>query len=217
MKKRGQREKWSRGNSMRSNDELVNYLVARGVLKTPRIIEAFRKVDRAEFVLPAYRKYAYFDDALPHLAGQSIPQPSTVAIMLELLRPTGTCFDLGTGSGYTAALLANLCDMVYTIEIFPELYSFAEERLKKYKNVKLYQGDGSRGIEGVKFDRILVTAEAPEVPAPLVDQLKPGGRIVIPVSGSLVLGERTEKGFRELMRSPGFAFVPLRGKYGREV
>jgi len=201
---------------MRSNEELVNYLIERGVLKTERIIEAFRKVDRAEFVLPAYRKYAYFDDALPHLAGQTIPQPSTVAIMLELLQPRGVCLDVGTGSGYIAALLAELCEKVHTVEIFPELYRFAEEKLKKYKNIKQYLGDGSKGLPGKKFDCIMVSAEAPEVPEPLKKQLKRGGRIVIPVRGSLVLGKKNGR-FREVMRIPGFAFVPLRGEHGHGV
>ena len=201
---------------MKSNEELVNYLIGRGVLKTPQIIQAFKSVDRKEFVLPVYRKYAYYDDALPHLAYQTIPQPSTVAIMLELVQPSGICLDVGTGSGYVAALLAHLCEEVHTIEIFPELYQFARERLKKYKNVKQYLGDGSKGIPGKKFDCIVVTAEAPEVPEPFKNQLKKGGRIVIPVRGSLVLGKRNKE-FGEIMSIPGFVFVPLKGRYGYGV
>lgn len=202
---------------MRSNEELVNHLIAKGVLKSAEIIEAFRKVDRREFVLPSYEKYAYYDDALPHLAKQTVPQPSTVAIMLELLKPYGKCLDVGTGSGYIAALLAEICDEVHTIEIFPELYTFAEERLKKYKNVKQYLGDGSKGIPGEKFDCIVVSAEAPEVPKPLIEQLNEGGRIVIPVGGSLVLGKKERGNFKIVKERPGFVFVPLRGKYGYEV
>ncbi len=196
----------------RSNYELVLSMVRRDVLKTPRIVSAFLRVDRANFVLPAYRKYAYADDALPHLAGQTIPQPSTVAFMLELLKPKEDhlCLEVGTGSGYTCALLAELCKEVHSIERIPELLAFAEERLKKYKNVKLHLGDGSKGVEGMEFDRILVTAEAPAVPIPLLEQLKEGGLMVIPVRGGIALVGK--EGILEFY--PGFAFVPLVGEYG---
>jgi len=192
------------------NDRLVDRLVERGVLKTERIVRAFRKVDRGNFVLPAYRKYACVDDALPHLGGQTIPQPSTVATMLELLQPKGVGLDVGTGSGYTAALMSELCKELHTVERVQELYLFAKEKLKNRKNIKIYLGDGSRGIPGRKFDCILVTAEAPRIPEELKKQLKEEGRIVMPVSGSLVLGEMRGE-FRVLERLWGFVFVPLKG------
>jgi protein-L-isoaspartate(D-aspartate) O-methyltransferase len=192
------------------NDELVDKLVSRGTLETGRIIDAFRKVDRGEFVLGTHEKYAYKDDALPHLAGQTIPQPSTVAIMLELLQPDGTGLDVGTGSGYTAALMGELCDEVHSIERIPELYRFAKERLKNRKNVKVHLGDGSRGLPGTEFDAILVTAGASRIPGELKGQLKEKGRIVMPVGSSLVLGKMDVK-FRIVKELWGFAFVPLKG------
>ncbi|TRO61951.1 methyltransferase domain-containing protein [Candidatus Bathyarchaeota archaeon] len=192
-----------------NNDELVDRVVERGFLKTKRIIEAFRKVDRKEFVLPRHVKHAYADDALPHLAGQTIPQPSTVAVMLELLQPNGVALDVGTGSGYTAALLSRLCKGVHTVERIHSLAEFANERLKKLKNVKTHLGDGSRGLRGMQWDCILVTAEASQIPKELKEQLKEGGKIVMPVDGSLVLGRRNGE-FSIVKEVWGFAFVPLR-------
>jgi len=192
------------------DEELVDKLVAGGVLKTGRIIEAFRRVDRKEFVLPQYARYAYADDALPHLAGQTIPQPSTVATMLEMLQPAGVGLDIGTGSGYTAALLGELCREAYTIERVPELHEWANERLKNRKNVKTRLGDGSKGWPGMQFDCILVTAGASRIPDGLKRQLKEKGRIVMPIGSSLVLGIM-EGELRIVKDLWGFAFVPLKG------
>jgi protein-L-isoaspartate(D-aspartate) O-methyltransferase len=194
---------------MKNNGELVDQLVGRGTLRTARIIEAFRKVDRARFVLPRYKTHAYVDGAMPHLAGQTIPQPSTVAIMLELMQPGGLALDVGTGSGYTAALLSELCNEVHTIERIPELHEFAKERLKNFGNVKTSVGDGSKGLPGTRFDCILVTAEASRIPEGLKEQLKKGGRIVMPVNGSLVLGKKNGD-LRVVKEIRGFVFVPLK-------
>lgn len=195
---------------MRSNRKLVDHLMDRGVLKTPRIVQAFREVDRADFVLPETERHAYADTSLKHLAGQTIPQPSTVAIMLELLQPEGVCLDVGTGSGYTAALLAHLCDQVHTIERVPELHEFARGTLESYENLELHLGDGREGVSGQEFDRILVTAGGDSVPPKLKEQLREGGALVMPVKGSLVKGVREGGEFSIVQRQWGFSFVPLR-------
>lgn len=199
---------------MRSNGELVDHLVERGVLRTPRIIRAFRDVDRRDFVVPETERHTYSDTSLKHLAGQTIPQPSTVAIMLEMLQPGGRCLDVGTGSGYTAALLAHLCKEVHTIERIPKLHEFARRTLADYENVELHLGDGREGVPGREFDRILVTAGGESVPDALKGQLKEGGVLVMPVEGSLVKGTRDNGDFSIVKKRWGFAFVPLRSGVG---
>lgn len=152
----------------------------------PRVLEAMREVPRHEFVLPEYRDEAYADTALPIEAGQTISQPYIVALMTELVRPEATdrVLEIGTGSGYQAAVISLLVDEVFSIEIVPELAASAAERLSRlgYDNVRVREGDGYLGWpEEAPFDGILVTAGASEIPEPLVEQLAPGGRMVIPV------------------------------------
>lgn len=158
---------------------------ARGV-RNLRVLEAMETVPRHEFVPEPYRRSAYADTPLPIGLGQTISQPYIVALMTELAEPERNhrILEVGTGSGYQAAVIAGLVREVYTIEILPELAGTARERLTRLgvKNVVVREGDGYLGWpEKAPFDGILVTAGATEVPQPLVDQLKSGGRMIIPV------------------------------------
>ena len=207
---------------MNTNEELVNHLISNGSLKTKEIIEAFRKVDRKNFCLKEYKELAYVDEPLPILAGQTISQPTTVAIMTEALQPQkgDKVLEIGTGSGYQAAILAEIVKpgMVFTIERIKELVEFAKKNLKNYENVKVIYGDGSKGLkEEAPFDCIIVTACAPKVPDVLIEQLSFGGRMVIPV-GERESSQRvlliTKKEKIETVDLGPFIFVPLIGEYG---
>lgn len=165
---------------------MVDYLVRHGWLKSRRVIEAMRQVPRHLFVPEGLRDRAYDDTPLPIGFGQTISAPSIVAIMTELLEPkeTHVIFEVGTGSGYQAAVLSKLVKHVYTIEIIPELAESAKKRLAAlgYKNVSVKAGDGYRGWpEHAPFDGIIVTCAPTDIPRPLVEQLKDGGKMVIPV------------------------------------
>jgi protein-L-isoaspartate(D-aspartate) O-methyltransferase len=153
-------------------------------------------VPREEFVLPAYRHLAYRNTPLPIEAGQTISQPLIVALMTELLapEPDDVILEVGTGSGYQAAVLAHLVGHVYSVEIVQELADSAAQVLQRlgYENVTVRAGDGYAGWpQHAPFDGIIVTAAAQEIPPPLLRQLKPGGKLVIPV------GE--EHGYQELL------------------
>lgn len=152
----------------------------------PRVKEAMAHVPRHLFVPPSYQRYAYDNVPLPIGHGQTISQPAIVALMTDLLQPRKDqrVLEIGTGSGYQAAVLAELVGSVYTIEIVEPLGLQARERLARlgYGNVEVRIGDGYKGwVERAPFDAIMVTAGAEQVPPPLVQQLKPGGRMVIPV------------------------------------
>ena len=158
---------------------------ARGV-KDPRVLSALLKVERHRFVPEKYLDSAYSDQPLPIGEGQTISQPYIVALMTELLELKGNekVLEIGTGSGYQAAILAELAKEVYTIEIIELLAFMAKERLSElgYQNVKVKAGDGYLGWpEAAPFDAIIVTAAPDHVPKPLIDQLKEGGRMVVPV------------------------------------
>ena len=158
---------------------------ARGV-KDPRVLAAMEKVPRHEFVPPEYLDQAYADHPLPIGYGQTISQPYIVAVMTELLQlePGDKVLEIGTGSGYQAAILAEITDKVYTVEIIPELAKSAEERLRRlgYTTIKVKNADGYYGWEEyAPYDAIIVTCAPDHVPRPLVRQLKDGGRMVIPV------------------------------------
>ena len=163
------------------NDEII----AAGV-KDERVTEAIMQTPRHEFVLPKYRRLAYFDMALPIGAEQTISSPFIVSYMTESLDPqlTDKVLEIGTGSGYQAAVLSPLVDQVYTIEIVESLGRRARKLLKrlKYENVHVRIGDGYKGWpEEAPFDKIVVTCSPESVPQPLVDQLREGGRMVVPV------------------------------------
>jgi protein-L-isoaspartate(D-aspartate) O-methyltransferase len=151
-----------------------------------RVLSALLKVERHRFVPEEYLNSAYFDQPLPIGEGQTISQPYIVALMTELLELKGNekVLEIGTGSGYQAAILAELTKEVYTIEIIESLASTAKKRLSKlgYQNISVRAGDGYLGWpEAAPFDAIIITAAPDHIPKPLLDQLKEGGRMVVPV------------------------------------
>jgi protein-L-isoaspartate(D-aspartate) O-methyltransferase len=175
------------GDAARRARMVETQIVARGV-RDPRVLAAMRKVPRHLFVDAADRAGAYEDHPLPIGGQQTISQPYIVALMSELLalRPESRVLEIGTGSGYQSAVLGELAREVYSIEIIPELARSASEKLRTlgYANVIVREGDGYRGWpEKAPFDGIIVTAAPPRIPEPLLDQLAPGGRMVIPVGG----------------------------------
>jgi protein-L-isoaspartate(D-aspartate) O-methyltransferase len=189
----------------------------------PRVMAAMAKVPRHEFVPAGQRHHAYDNRPLPIGYGQTISQPYIVALMSDLIKPQpgDRVLELGTGSGYQAAILAELTAAVYSIEIIEELGKEADERLSRlgYENVTLRVGDGYYGWEEhAPFDAIVVTAAASHVPPPLVAQLKPGGRMVIPVGSrfltqQLVLIEKQADGPLITRQILPVKFVPLTGEH----
>ncbi|HXV19444.1 MAG TPA: protein-L-isoaspartate(D-aspartate) O-methyltransferase, partial [Desulfuromonadales bacterium] len=152
----------------------------------PEVMAAMAKVPRDEFVPPDIRAHAFANNALPIGDGQTISQPFIVALMTDLLNPEkdAVILEVGTGSGYQAAVLAELVRQVYSLEIIPELAAQAAGRLHRlgYGNIEVRKADGHQGWrEHAPFDGIIVTAAATHVPPPLTEQLRPGGRLVIPV------------------------------------
>ena len=197
-------------------------LAARGVADE-RVLQAMREVPRHRFVREHLRSQAYGDHALPIGAGQTISQPYVVARMSEMLEvgPEDSVLEIGTGSGYQTAILGKLARRVYSLERKDELVRQAIERIRELglDNVKIQTFDGTVGwSEFAPFDRILVTAGAPEVPRPLLDQLAAPGRLVVPegtrTAQRIVLYEKDGAG--EVVRREGEAviFVPLVGRHG---
>lgn len=196
-------------------------LIPRGI-KNERVLAAMRKVPRHLFMPESVMFNAYDDMALPIGEGQTISQPYMVAIMTELLELKGdeTVLEVGAGSGYQAAILAELAKEVYTVERVEALADNARERLRNlgYDNVYVFTGDGTRGFEGkAPFDRIIITAGTPKIPDPLINQLKEGGLIIAPVgerfSQILIRGEKKKDSLIEEHYTP-CVFVPLLGEYG---
>ena len=192
-------------------------------VKNRSVLEAMRRVLRHEFVPDRYKSQSYVDMPLPIGYDQTISQPYIVAYMTELLDPKKEhkVLEVGTGSGYQAAVLAELVKHVYTIEIIKELGESAEERLKRlaYKNVTVKIGDGYFGWEEhAPYDAIIVTAAPDHIPPMLLHQLKPGGKLVIPVGGrfrvqNLTLVQKTEAGSVMTRQVMPVVFVPLTGKH----
>lgn len=188
-----------------------------------RVLEAMRRVPRHFFVPEALKAQAYKDNALPIAAGQTISQPFIVARMTELLKltPQSKVLEIGAGSGYQTAILAELAGRVFAIERVPQLAEQAQGRMYRLgiSNVTLRCADGTLGWDAyAPYDAILVAAGGPEIPEPLVQQLKIGGRLVIPIgqdqrSQILVRVTRTEKGF-QTEDFGACAFVPLIGEHG---
>ncbi len=199
---------------------VTEQLVARGI-SNPKVLEAMRRVPRHEFVPALMRSAAYTDRPLPIGHDQTISQPFIVAFMTEALdpRPTDRVLEIGTGSGYQAAVLAGLVAQVYTIEIVAPLGERARADLArlKYANVHVRVGDGYEGWpEHAPFDAIIVTCSPEHVPQPLVDQLRDGGRMIIPV-GSPMLGQELvllEKRAGAVVKREVMPvrFVPMTGK-----
>jgi protein-L-isoaspartate(D-aspartate) O-methyltransferase len=201
---------------------VAEQIEARGI-RDPRVLAALRRVPRHRFVPEAQRASAYEDRALPIAAGQTISQPLIVALMSELAAVSRgeRVLEVGTGSGYQAAVLAELGARVYSIEIVPELAASARAALAAcgYERVHVSTGDGYRGLpERAPFDAILVTAAPDHVPQPLVDQLAVGGRLVIPVGDDfqeLRVLQRTRAGIEERVVS-NVLFVPMTGEAQRQ-
>jgi protein-L-isoaspartate(D-aspartate) O-methyltransferase len=205
-------------NEKLRNEMVEHQIAARGV-KDERVLSALRKVPRHLFVPAAEAPHAYDDRPLPIGSGQTISQPYIVAFMTEQLHLTGKekVLEIGTGSGYQTAILAAMAAKVYTIEIRPELAKAADERLKRLgiTNAEVRAADGYRGWpEAAPFDAIIVTAAPEKIPPPLLEQLGPAGRMVIPVGGfyqELKIIERSGSGFVERSVLP-VRFVPFVGE-----
>ncbi len=207
----------------RARERMVeSQLAARGI-RDERVLEAMRRVERHLFVPEGLRAEAYDDRPLSIGHGQTISQPYVVALMTELarVRPGARVLEIGTGSGYQAAVLSRLAAEVYSIEIVEPLAREAALRLERlgFANVSVRAGDGYRGWpEKAPFDAILVTAAPPEVPRPLLEQLAVGARLVAPVGEirqELVVVERTASGY-ERRTAGAVRFVPMTGEVLRE-
>lgn len=209
------------GERAEERARMVEEQIAERGIEDEAVLRAMRAVPRHRFVSARFQEAAYADSPLPIGQGQTISQPYIVALMTDLieLEPGDRVLEVGTGSGYQAAVASQIADSVFTIEIFEELATSAAERLRQlgYGNVVARQGDGYFGWpERGPFDAILVTAAAGHVPPPLVQQLKPGGRMAIPVGGAfqvqhLVLVQKTEDGKVTTRNVLPVRFVPLLG------
>jgi protein-L-isoaspartate(D-aspartate) O-methyltransferase len=201
---------------------MVDEQIVRRGLTEARLLAAMRAVPRHEFVPAEYIDYAYDDSPLPIGNGQTISQPYIVALMTHLLELRGTerVLEVGTGSGYQTAVLAHMAAEVYSVEILPELAGQARVSLNRLglSNVHCHLADGSLGWpNAAPYDGILVTASAPDVPPPLLEQLADGGRLVLPVGGRLsqeLLVVTRQGGKYERRTVLSVAFVPLRGVHG---
>jgi len=189
------------------------------IIHSEKLLEVFRKVPREKFILEDYKEQAYADIALPLIKWQTISQPTTVMLMTQALdiKPDNKVLEIGTGSGYQAAILSYLAKEVITTEIVPELVEYAKKNLKSYKNVKIIKAkEDSLGYPTeAPYDRIIVTAASPKIPKILLNQLKENGIMVIPVGKDsqemLVIKKEKELKIKKL---GSFIFVPLKGKYG---
>jgi protein-L-isoaspartate(D-aspartate) O-methyltransferase len=208
----------------RARDRMVHLHLARRGISDPRVLDAFRSVPREAFVPEAMVQYAYDDGPLALGEGQTISQPYIVAYTAQGLRLKGgeRVLEVGTGSGYAAAILSRLAKVVYTIERIASLADSARERLARlgFANVVVTCGDGSLGwLDHAPYDAIAVAASVPKVPAALLAQLAIGGRLVIPVgpheaSQDLVCITRESEQKHREERLTGVRFVPLIGEQG---
>lgn len=200
--------------------KLTRHLIGKNALDD-RVMAAMKEVPRHKFLPPNYRFLAYENGPAPIGSGQTISQPYIVALMTDLLntKPTDTILEVGTGSGYQAAILAKLVKQVYSLEIIEELAANARRQLNKmgYSNVEIKTGDGNFGWpEHAPFDGIIVTAAAPHVPQGLIAQLRIGARLVIPVGTpyhyqELMVIEKMSNGEIETRSVLSVSFVPLVG------
>ena len=197
--------------------QMVKTQIEAREINDPKVIKAFQKVERHRFVLPEYLPKAYDDYPLPIEEGQTISQPYIVAFMTEALdlKPSDKILEIGTGSGYQAAILAEICDSVFTIEIFPKLGEKASNLFSElgYKNIFCKIGDGYKGwSENAPFDAIIVTCSPTHIPQSLKEQLAEGGKMIIPVgsypSQSLVLLEKRKGKIKQKNILP-VRFVPM--------
>jgi len=201
-------------------NSLINYWTKSGIITDKRVMEAFKKIPREEFVLKEFKDEAYSDQALPLIKGQTISQPTTVMIMTQALevKPNHKILEIGAGSGYQTALLSFLVGKkgkVYAIERIHELVDLAKNNIKKLKikNIKIIEGNGSKGYpKEAPFDRIIITAACKETPKALIKQLKNNGILVAPVGPAysqkmIKLKKKKHKLERENLGD--FIFVPL--------
>jgi protein-L-isoaspartate(D-aspartate) O-methyltransferase len=201
---------------MRSNVELIGSMIVSGVLKTPRIIEAFEEIDRCRFVPLGMHDLCYIDKPLPIGEEQTISQPSTVAFMLELLGPQkgDRVLDIGSGSGWATALLCHIVGLdggVTGLERIESLVEQGSSNLSQFgfgDRCRIERAGISLGIPGERFNRILVSASAKSLPVELIDQLLVGGVLVIPVQNDIMRIIRTQDGYTKESHH-GFVFVPL--------
>lgn len=207
------------------NEKLIEHIKSLGYLKSKQVEEALRKIPRHSFVPESIRHLAYRDTPLSIGYDQTISQPSTVVAMTEALdvKKNQKILEIGTGSGWQTSILSYLIGdkgFVYTIEFIKKLAEFARNNLKKMRtrNVEVFVRDGSLGLEEkAPFDRIMITAACPDIPKPLINQLKVDGIMVIPVGDvylqEMMIVKKMKKGVEK--KSIGnFMFVPLVGKYG---
>ena len=199
-----------------SKESLLIQFERMGISK--KVISAFKKVPREEFVLPEWKEEAYEDTPLPIIAGQTISQPSTIVLMLDALEVKDgmKVLEIGAGSGYNAAFLSKLEAKVYTIERIKELAEFAKKNLKRtgIKNVTVIHADGRKGYaKEAPYDRIIVTAAAEKIPEALLEQLKDGGVLLMPVGpeyGQELIRVRRKGKEHSYEKLGGYMFVPLR-------
>ncbi len=206
------------------NRMMVEYQLKRRGISDEKVLNAFLKVKRHLFVPENLEEYAYDDCPLPIGEGQTISQPYIIALMLQLLEleENDVVLEIGTGSGYQTALLAEIVRLVYTIERNETLAQRTKNKFEElgYKNIVLEVGDGTKGWtkEEIEFDGIIVSAASPRVPDPLFSQLKVGGRMVIPIGSRsfqrLNKITKLEDGNMKVEYSDGCMFVPLIGEYG---
>jgi protein-L-isoaspartate(D-aspartate) O-methyltransferase len=223
----------SSSNFEKDRRSLAESLRRQGILRSEAVIKAMLKVKREEYLPPEEREYAYVDSPLPIGSGRTISAPHMVSIMNEALelQPGLIVLEIGAGSGYHAATIAEIVapesgsfrGHVYSIEIVPQLAKFAKENIEKTgygDRVTIIEGDGSVGyFDKAPYDRIIVTAAAPRIPEPLLEQLKNDGIMVVPVGGqhmfqTLVVAKKDRNGKVKMEDRGGCAFVPLTGKYG---
>jgi len=201
---------------------LIEYWKKTKLVKDEKLLKAFKEIRRENFILPEHIDQAYADYPLPILAGQTISQPTTIMIMIQALELTKNdkVLEIGAGSGYCAAIMSKLCKEVITTEIIKELVDFARSNLKKakIKNVKVIHADGSKGYKAeAPYDKIMVTAACPEIPKPLLKELKLNGILVAPVGNifSQKMLKIVKKKHKPIEQNLGdFMFVPLKGEYG---
>ena len=200
--------------------DMVRTQIERRGVKDEQVLNAMRNVPRHKFVPTSLKEYAYRDQPLPIGANQTISQPYIVAYMTEALEPSkeDKVLEIGTGSAYQAAVLAEIVNEVYTIEIIPELAEQAQKQLQqmKYSNVHVRCADGYKGWpEEAPFDGIIVTAAPDHIPQPLIEQLKPGGRMIIPVGSGyqeLILITKSDDGKIKKQTLLPVRFVPMTGQ-----
>lgn len=197
--------------------QLIQKLIDAGCLRTPEIIHAWRKIDRADFVPDSIKEHAYENVPLPIGFGQTISQPQVVALMLELLQPRlgEKILDVGSGSGWQSALLAEIVGEtgeVTSIERIPKLFAVGKNNLKKYhfNNIKSVAGDGTSPMKpNGYYDKIIVAAAGDSVPEVLKSELKVGGTLIMPIKESIFVLTKIDAENFSTREIPGFLFVPL--------